>query len=1210
MDVKKRPGRESSDKASAPIKHLRGEGTATETIDLDTLYSSQMTLSGSFDLRSVHETSLAKLLTALPMPALLVDSSQAIVFSNHSSRDRKDQNSGLEGVPLSSIFTELDEAMRFDTLIETVFTHRKPVVSNATLNLGKGPILARTHMRSVRVGTARFVLLMIQDLTLERQQLLLTKKHEEELLKARNDLERKVLERTAELKRANELLQKEVGIRRQAEEQLRISHSQLEHLVDERTAALKATNARLMQSKTEWERTFDAVPDLIFILDAHHRIVRANSVVLNRLGLSLSEVIGARCYEVLHGLTEPPAFCPHSKLLADGRPHSDEVFEERLNAIIEVTVSPLRDKTGSLIGSVHVARDITQRKQTEYALIESEKRYRELVERASDVLYQTDANGLFTLCNPATSRLTGYSERELLGKHYGEVVHPDYKKAVERFYGLQFVKKLPVTDYEFAVLTKHGETVWLTQRVQLLMEGEGVVGFQAICRDITELKRARIALQESEKRYRELVERAGDIIYQVDAKGFFTVCNPAASRITGYSQEELIGKHYVELIHPEYRKPTERFYRLQLEKNIPETYYEFAAVNKQGETIWFAQRVQAMTEGGKIVGFQAICRDVTELKKARMALEESERRYRQLVELAPDGIYVRVEDECVFANRAMAAILGLERSDALIGRRVMDFYHPDCHEVARQRIKKLLEIDYLPPDELKVVKSDGSIADVEVSGAALIYQGKRAYQVVVRDITDRKRAEEALRKSEERLELALQGGDLGMWDYNLQTREAFFNARRAEMVGYSPEEAEPDMSWWGKHVHPDDFLRVLEAFNAHVEGRSSLYECDHRIKHRSGEYIWTAARGKVVERDEYGNPLRIVGTSLDITDRKRAEEALRKSEEQYRMLVETMGETVVSIDENGMVKFVNNRFCEISGYSKDEIVGRFVWDFPTQADQEVIREQMELRRKGLGGSYETVLMTKQGEEKHAIVSSEPVFSPDGVFRGSFMVITDITERKHMEERLKGSLQEKEVLLKEIHHRVKNNLQIISSLLQLQSFHLEDKSPASVLEDLESRIRAIAAVHEKLYQSESLMKIDVNEYLQDLAEHLFYSYGPSTGGVGLIVDINDISCGIDTAVPMGLIVSELISNSLKHGFPAGRRGSIEISLNRVPQDELELTVSDNGIGMERDLSDVGSETLGLSLVKSLADQLHAEIRLDRTQGTSYRFRFREVEKPRR
>ncbi len=691
----------------------------------------------------------------------------------------------------------------------------------------------------------------------------------------------------------------------------------------------------------------------------------------------------------------------------------------------------------------------------------SEKRYRELVERASDVLYQTDANGLFTLCNPATSRITGYSEEELLGKHYLELAHPDYKKAVERFYGLQFVKKIRETDYEFAILTKDGQTVWLTQRVQLLMEGEDVVGFQSICRDITELKKAQIALQDSEQRYRQLVERAADIIYQIDVNGFFTVCNPAATRITGYSKEELIGKHYLDLIHPEYKKPAERFYGLQFVKKIPETYYEFAAVSKQGETVWFAQRVQSLFEG------EHNCRISSYLQRYNATQESPDSARGKRKTLSPTRrAFARRDLRASRSRNAFSRIVRWRALWAWSARRTSlakRSWISIIRTVTKRQgkgIKELLEVDdLLPPVELKLIRSDGSIADVEVAAAALIYQGQRAYQVVVRDITDR----------------------------------------------------------------------------------------------------------------------------------KRAEEALRKSEQQYKMLVETMGETVVSIDENGMVKFVNNRFCEISGYSRDEIIGRSVWDFSGQADLQVIQEQMELRRQGFGGSYETVLTTKHGEEKHVIVSSEPVFAADGAFRGSFMVITDITERKLMEERLKGSLQEKEVLLKEIHHRVKNNLQIISSLLQLQSFHLQDKSSAGVLEDLESRIRAIAAVHEKLYQSESLMKIDVNEYIQDLAEHLFYSYGPSTGGIGLIVDIKDISCGLDTAVPMGLIVSELVSNSLKHGFPDGRRGSVTISLNLVPGEEFELTVSDNGVGMARDLGEAGSETLGLSLVKSLADQLHADIR---------------------
>ena len=252
----------------------------------------------------------------------------------------------------------------------------------------------------------------------------------------------------------------------------------------------------------------------------------------------------------------------------------------------------------------------------------------------------------------------------------------------------------------------------------------------------------------------------------------------------------------------------------------------------------------------------------------------------------------------------------------------------------------------------------------------------------------------------------------------------------------------------------------------------------------------------------------------------------------------------------------------------------------------------------------------------------------GIERLVLLIVEDLTHerkqllltQKHERQLLKArnelerlvrertaSLQEKEVLLKEIHHRVKNNLQIIASLVQLESFHANDKSAADIVEDLESRIRAIATVHEKLYESESLMRIDVNDYLQDLTQHLFHAYRPATGGIELTIDVKDIVCGVDTAIPMGLIVSELVSNSLKHGFPEGKTGSIAISLCYVDGNELELVVSDDGVGMPMDLEEIGSETLGLSLVKSLADQLHAEMRLNRAQGTRFSLRFKEVEK---
>lgn len=220
--------------------------------------------------------------------------------------------------------------------------------------------------------------------------------------------------------------------------------------------------------------------------------------------------------------------------------------------------------------------------------------------------------------------------------------------------------------------------------------------------------------------------------------------------------------------------------------------------------------------------------------------------------------------------------------------------------------------------------------------------------------------QESLRKTEERLELALAGAEVGLWDYNLQTGDAFISPQRAAMVGYSVEELEPHFSSWGKLIHPEDIERVTEAFNAHVQGRTPLYQCEHRLRAKSGEYKWILARAKVVEWDERGNPLRIVGTSLDISDRKRAdealeraldelerrveertadlvsanqrlereiverkkiEEALRESEEKFRSVVQTTLEGVCVVQDE-ILKFVNRSIAMYLGYAEDELIGR------------------------------------------------------------------------------------------------------------------------------------------------------------------------------------------------------------------------------------------------------------------------------------------------
>ncbi|MBD3181550.1 hypothetical protein GF312_04605, partial [Candidatus Poribacteria bacterium] len=223
------------------------------------------------------------------------------------------------------------------------------------------------------------------------------------------------------------------------------------------------------------------------------------------------------------------------------------------------------------------------------------------------------------------------------------------------------------------------------------------------------------------------------------------------------------------------------------------------------------------------------------------------------------------------------------------------------------------------------------------------------------------------------------------------------------------------------------------------------------------------------------------------------------------------------------------------------------------------------------------------------------------------------KRRLAEDQTKASLKEKEVLLKEIHHRVKNNLQIISSLLSLQSGYIDDDQALSMFNESKNRVKSMALIHEKLYQSETLASIDFAGYIQDLAEYLLRMYGAASQGIRLSVDVRDVSLDIDTAIPCGLIINELVSNSLKYAFPKDRKNDteniIKIELYEYDNNQLTLSIGDNGIGFPEDVDFQDTDSLGLQLVNTLTEQLDGSIELDGISGTKFSIDFPDPNKTR-
>ena len=369
--------------------------------------------------------------------------------------------------------------------------------------------------------------------------------------------------------------------------------------------------------------------------------------------------------------------------------------------------------------------------------------------------------------------------------------------------------------------------------------------------------------------------------------------------------------------------------------------------------------------------------------------------------------------------------------------------------------------------------------------------------------------------------------------------------------------------------------------------------------------------GDLNRKDEIGSMARAVEVfRKNATDKRTAEEAFQESQRRLTTLMSNLPGMAYRCknDPEWTMEFVSDGCQSLIGYRPQDLVGNALLSYNEMIypeDRAMVRDTVQPAVKNKQ-PFELIyrIITANREEKWVWEQGRGIFGAEGNLLALEGFITDITDRKAAEERIKTSLQEKEVLLREIHHRVKNNMQVITSLLRLQSDKIKDQQYADMFQESQERIRSMALIHEKLYQSKDLSRVDFNEYIKSLINSLFRSYGIDTGRIVTKLNVEDVSIRLDHAIPCGLIINELVSNSLKYAFPEDRKGEISVTLRSITKDEIELRVSDDGIGIPENLNIRNTDSLGLELVIILAeDQLGGKIELDRTGGTTFRILFK-------
>lgn len=478
---------------------------------------------------------------------------------------------------------------------------------------------------------------------------------------------------------------------------------------------------------------------------------------------------------------------------------------------------------------------------------------------------------------------------------------------------------------------------------------------------------------------------------------------------------------------------------------------------------------------------------------------------------------------------------------------------------------------------------------------------------------ERLRAAADAQRLTERLVLATEASSVGVWDWDLEADRWYATPTYFAMLGYGPDEGVGRRDDWLGSVHPEDRGLVAANIQAALEGADVPYRHDARVRHADGSYRWMSVTGRVLARDGRGKPSRLLGVMVDITESRRVEEALRASETFSLSILDSVTAEIAVLDRKGVIVAVNEpwkRFSRDNGIEPGRPAPRtdVGTNYLSVLQGEKAADEAAMARAGIEAVLEGRVPGFSLEYPCHSPTQQRWFTmnatPLGRDRlGVVVAHIDITERRRAEEALRLSLREKEGLLKEIHHRVKNNLQVITSLLRLESSRTHESGTRGVLKEMQGRIRSMALLHETLYRSGNFARVELGEYLRQLATQLFRAQNTAPGRVQLVLELSPATLTIDHAIPCGLIVNELLTNSLKYAFPHERSGEVRLLLEREEEDRIRIRVSDTGVGLPEDFDARRGSSLGLHLVSDLARQLGGSLEIGPPPGAVFTVTFK-------
>jgi PAS domain S-box-containing protein len=899
-------------------------------------------------------------------------------------------------------------------------------------------------------------------------------------------------------------------------------------------AKYQVTESALQESEERYRSVVTAMQEGIVLHQADGTILTCNPSAEGILGLSAEQIVGRTsfdprwrtvhsdgsvfpgethpamvtlrtdkpCSNVVMGVHKPDGvltwisinsqpFCLPGETTPDGVVVSfsditaQKLAEAALQQANETLELKVQERTALLQQAIEqLETEARSRVQAEDTLNKEREFLKALLENLSDGIVVCDENGILTLFNRATREFHGIPQQPLPPEEWAQFYDlylpdgctPMQEEDIPLYQALQ---GKTVRDLEMVIAPRHGKVRIVIASGQAIIDPYGKkLGAVVVMHDITAHKAIEAALIESESRLNSILNSIQDAVWSIAFDTFeILYLNPASEKLHARSRQDFFDNPYLwyEVIHPDDKDSVENYMKQLLETGSFEN--EYRIIRADGEVRWAYNKGWLVYDHtGKPVRIDGLASDITKRKIA----EKTTARLTTILEATPDFVSIANAEtqRLLYLNKAGRQIVGIEDNQDVTTLTISNF--------VPESVRQFFFNESLPTAVEQGTWSGETFLrhqngrEIPVSQVLMSHKAENGevetVSTIIRDISEQKSVEFALRQSQAFLAQSQKVARVGCWEFDLTTQVVTWSEELFRIFGLEPSFTLLTYKDYLDKVHPDDVGAIAKAVEVAItEGKS--YELDQRI----------------------------------------------------------------------VLPDKSNKYVSAQGL--------------------------------------------------------PIFNADNQLIKLFGTVLDITERKQVEDKLKASLQEKETLLKEVHHRVKNNLQIISSLLRLQSKQIRDADVLELFQESQNRVRTMALIHEKLYQSDNLAKIDFLEYIRTLIQELSHSYGASKQAIAFKLNIEKVHLEIDIAIPCGLIINELVSNSFKYAFKDYQTGEIDISLvQHSESNSFILTISDNGVGLPQNLDFRKTQSLGLQLVCRLTKQLGGSINLNPSQGTAFQIIF--------